>query len=63
MTHALDAMEILVALGGAVAMGLLCGARFRARAGGITGDFLGAAEQVSECAMLLAFALLRGGAP
>lgn len=31
----------------------LAGWRFRARAGGITGDFLGAAEQVGEVAVLL----------
>jgi len=35
---------------------LVCGQRFHARAGGITGDFLGAAEQVGECAILVAFA-------
>lgn len=36
---------------------LLCAWRFRRRAGGITGDFLGATEQVAECAVLLALAL------
>ena len=30
----------------------LCGWRFRARAGGVTGDFLGATEQVNEIAIL-----------
>jgi adenosylcobinamide-GDP ribazoletransferase len=35
----------------------LCGWRFRARAGGITGDFLGATQQVCECALLLALVL------
>jgi adenosylcobinamide-GDP ribazoletransferase len=40
---------------------LICGAQFRARVGGITGDFLGATQQLSECAMLLALALVRGG--
>ncbi len=30
----------------------LCGWRFRARAGGVTGDFLGAAEQVNEIVIL-----------
>ena len=34
----------------------LCYWRFRARVGGITGDFLGAAQQISECAILLALA-------
>jgi adenosylcobinamide-GDP ribazoletransferase len=32
------------------------GLRFRAKVGGITGDFLGATEQVSECCLLLGFA-------
>lgn len=31
-----------------------CGWRFRARAGGVTGDFLGATEQVNEVVILLA---------
>jgi adenosylcobinamide-GDP ribazoletransferase len=31
----------------------LCGARFKARAGGITGDFLGATQQVVECVVCL----------
>ena len=30
--------------------------RFRARAGGVTGDFLGATEQVAECLVLLVLA-------
>jgi adenosylcobinamide-GDP ribazoletransferase len=40
---------------------VVCGRRFVARAGGITGDFLGATQQVGECALLLALALARGG--
>lgn len=36
---------------------IVCGARFRVRAGGITGDFLGATEQVCECVFLLALAI------
>ncbi len=32
----------------------LCGWRFRARAGGVTGDFLGATEQVNEIVILFA---------
>jgi len=32
----------------------LCGWRFRMRAGGVTGDFLGAAEQVNEIVILIA---------
>ena len=42
---------------------LLCALRFRARVGGVTGDFLGATQQVTECAVLLVLALLRGGPP
>ena len=34
----------------------ICGFRFRLRAGGITGDFLGAAEQVGECLVLISLA-------
>jgi adenosylcobinamide-GDP ribazoletransferase len=40
-----------------VAVALLAGWRFRARAGGITGDFLGATQQITECGVLLALAL------
>lgn len=51
----------LVACGAAMAATpLVCGWRFVVRAGGITGDFLGATQQVSECALLLAVALVRG---
>jgi adenosylcobinamide-GDP ribazoletransferase len=38
-----------------------CAVRFLRRAGGLTGDFLGATEQVLECALLLTLALWRGG--
>jgi adenosylcobinamide-GDP ribazoletransferase len=37
----------------AVVVFLLCAWRFRARAGGITGDFLGAAQQLGEAAVLV----------
>lgn len=40
-------------LGVTAVMALLLGLWFRRRAGGITGDFLGATEQVGECAVLL----------
>lgn len=49
---------ILVAATVCVA-GAWCGYRFKARTGGITGDFLGAAQQVCECAALLALAAAR----
>lgn len=44
-----------LAAGGAMAAAtVLCGWRFRARTDGVTGDFLGAAEQVNEIVILLA---------
>ncbi|WP_437525138.1 adenosylcobinamide-GDP ribazoletransferase [Sorangium sp. So ce726] len=55
---AAEAAGMLVAAAAAAA---ICGLRFRARAGGLTGDFLGAAQQIAECAALLALALMRGG--
>jgi len=48
----------LVALATAgVTVALLAAWRFHARLGGVTGDFLGAAQQVCVCAMLAAFAI------
>ena len=61
-TNALGARELGASALAAIAAAAVCAARFRARVGGITGDFLGAAQQVSECAMLLALAVARGGA-
>jgi adenosylcobinamide-GDP ribazoletransferase len=46
------ALAVLPALGGFA----LCYQRFRARAGGITGDFLGACQQLTEIAVLVACA-------
>lgn len=43
----------------AVLVALACGYRFHARVGGITGDFLGATQQVGECCILLALALVQ----
>lgn len=40
-----------------IAVTVLCGWRFWKRAGGITGDFLGATQQVVECVALLALVL------
>ncbi len=48
----------LPAVAGATAAA--CALRFMRRAGGLTGDFLGATEQVVECALLLTLALWRG---
>jgi adenosylcobinamide-GDP ribazoletransferase len=39
---------------------LVAGWRFQARAAGVTGDFLGATQQLCECGLLLALALLQG---
>ena len=36
---------------------------FRKRLGGITGDTLGATQQIAWLALLLAFAVFRGGSP
>jgi len=48
----------LAAIGvAAVVVTVLCGWRFHVRAGGLTGDFLGATEQLCECALLLCLAL------
>ncbi len=48
------AAGVLAATGAMTAATVLCGWRFRARAGGVTGDFLGAAEQVNEILILMA---------
>lgn len=58
---AISAVEAAAMLGATAVASAICGFRFRARAGGITGDFLGATQQVAECAALLALALVRGG--
>jgi adenosylcobinamide-GDP ribazoletransferase len=62
--HVLGGLPWIHAIGslasGAVTVAA-CGAYFRKRVGGVTGDFLGAAQQLGECSMLLTFAVLRGG--
>jgi adenosylcobinamide-GDP ribazoletransferase len=42
----------------ATAVGLVCGWRFHVRAGGVTGDFLGATQQVAVNVILLVLALV-----
>ncbi len=54
--EALGPAAISGALGALAVATALCGWRFRARAGGVTGDFLGAAEQLGEIAILFALA-------
>ena len=57
-----DGMASAVALGAVAAVTLLLGRWFRARVGGVTGDFLGATEQTSEVVILLTLlALVRLG--
>ena len=64
---ALASRRLHLTLGGCAALALtaavvtgVCGWRFRVRVGGITGDFLGATQQVVECALLLAIVLVTG---
>jgi adenosylcobinamide-GDP ribazoletransferase len=56
-SHAFTLSGALAAAGVALGSALVCGWRFQVRAGGITGDFLGATQQVAECALLLALVL------
>ncbi len=58
--HRLSSAEIGFALGAAAMTTALAGLRFRARAGGVTGDFLGAAQQLADCAILVTLALAGG---
>ena len=51
----------LAAAGSMAAATVFCGWRFRARAGGVTGDFLGAAEQVNEIVILIALLAVGAG--
>jgi adenosylcobinamide-GDP ribazoletransferase len=53
----LGATAVVRAAAAAAVVTALCGWRFRARAGGITGDLLGASQQLSEIAVLLALVL------
>jgi adenosylcobinamide-GDP ribazoletransferase len=53
----LDGAAVVRAAAAAAAVTALAGWRFRARAGGITGDLLGASQQLAEIAVLLALVL------
>jgi len=55
----LGATQALVAVGAATVAGVACGVYFRRRVGGVTGDFLGACQQVTEAAVLVAIACAR----
>jgi adenosylcobinamide-GDP ribazoletransferase len=52
----LPVQGILVSLLVSVIVAVLCGWRFHARAGGITGDFLGATQQVTDALILVGLA-------
>lgn len=56
----LSRLEVEALASASVAVTAVCSWRFRARAGGITGDFLGATQQLVELAVLLAIAIARG---
>jgi adenosylcobinamide-GDP ribazoletransferase len=47
---------VLVAMAVAVGLVAVCGWRFHVRAGGITGDFLGATQQLTDAAILVTLA-------
>lgn len=47
-------------VGVAVTIGLVTGWRYRVRAGGITGDFLGATQQIGVCGLLMVLAANSG---
>jgi adenosylcobinamide-GDP ribazoletransferase len=54
----LPVQAILLALALAVIVAVVCGWRFHARAGGITGDFLGATQQLTDAAILVVLAAI-----
>lgn len=62
LPRAVPGQAVLAMLAVAIGITLVGAWRFRARVGGITGDFLGAVEQAAEVGMLLALALVTGSA-
>jgi adenosylcobinamide-GDP ribazoletransferase len=52
----LPLQAVLLAVGLSAVVAVLCGWRFRARAGGITGDFLGATQQLTDATILVVLA-------
>jgi adenosylcobinamide-GDP ribazoletransferase len=54
--HFVAMKPLIVAASLAVGVAILCGWRFYARAGGVTGDFLGATQQVTDVVVLVGLA-------
>lgn len=59
--RAFTVIDIAATLAAAAIGTVVCAAWFRARVGGVTGDLLGAAQQIVLCATLLLLAILQGG--
>jgi adenosylcobinamide-GDP ribazoletransferase len=59
--HLVTVVEVVALWASLLVIAMVSRARFRARVGGVTGDFLGAAQQVAECAVLLTLAIARAG--
>lgn len=59
VANAVEVTGALAAAGAMAAATTLCGWRFRTRAGGVTGDFLGAAEQINEIVILFTILAVR----
>jgi adenosylcobinamide-GDP ribazoletransferase len=54
--HVLPLRGVLVAFAVSALLVIVCGWRFHVRAGGITGDFLGATQQLTDAAILVVLA-------
>ena len=54
--HFLPLRGVLVAFAASAILAVVCGWRFHVRAGGITGDFLGATQQLTDAAILVVLA-------
>lgn len=63
VANAIEVTGALAAAGAMAAATTLCGWRFRVRAGGVTGDFLGAAEQINEIVILFTILAVRSVGP
>ena len=58
-----SAVDALICAAVAGFAALVAAYRFHRRAGGVTGDFLGATEQIGECAVLIALGFLHRAQP